>query len=167
MRRKKQQNDALKETQNALIRSQAERIEELRKENADLAETVEAYRSREKEIADAVVFGKKQQEDYLTELKIRYALENERLKRFLEKLEKFRSKEELIRSYDDTFSALKETKKDLERVLREDLGEGTETFIAERERLGDVTCPWTEENASSDIPDALTKEELEELLEQL
>ena len=158
--------------QDILIKKQAERIEELRKENGDLTAKLEEYRKSEKEIADAVLFAKARQDEYLRDLRVRYALENERLKRFCEKMDCYKSREELLRAYDDSFSAVKKAREELERILKEDLGAGTADYLSERRRLNDnddIPFPTAESVVRSDLNkvSSLTEEELQELLDQI
>lgn len=158
--------------QENLIRKQAERIEELRKENEGLNAKLEEYRRHEKEISDVVVFAKKRQEEYLADLRVRYALENERLRRFCRTMDCYKSREELLKAYDDSFLAVKTAREELERILREDLGAGTGEYLEERERLRDDSeMPFiTKENVvRSDLSkvSSLTEEELQELLDQI
>ena len=158
--------------QEALIKRQAERIDELRKENGDLSARLEEYEKREKEISDTVLFAKKRQEEYLNDLRIRYALENERLRRFCEKMECYKSREELLRAYDESFSAVKKAREELDRVLKEDLGSGASDYLSERRRLDaneKIPFATAESIVRSDLSkvSALTEEELQELLDQI
>lgn len=167
-RRKKQQLDP----QGNLVKRQAERINELRRENDELTRELEEFRKREKEITDTVVFAKQRQEEYLSDLRVRYALENERLRRFCQTMDCYKSREELLHAYDDSFSAVKKAREELERVLKEDLGAGMSDYLSERERLSDDSKPAfiTKENiVRSDLTkvSALTEEELQELLDQI
>ncbi len=155
-----------------LIKKQAERIEQLRIENDELRKKIEEYRQKEQEIADTLVFAKKRQEEYLTELRVRYALENERLRRFCEKMNSYRSREELLKAYDDSFASLQEARQELENIIENDLGQGANDYLSERKRLGDTSeIPFTtaENIVRSDLDKvtSLTEEELRELLEQL
>ena len=158
--------------QDILIKRQAERIEELRKQNGELTAKLEEYRKSEKEITDAVLFAKAKQDEYLSDLRVRYALENERLRRFCEKMDCYKSREELLRAYDDSFSAVKKAREELDRVLKEDLGAGTADYLSERKRLGlkdEAPFITTESMVRSDLNkvSALTEEELQELLDQI
>lgn len=155
-----------------LIKKQADRIEELRKENCLLSAKLEEYGKREKEISETVLFAKARQDEYLSDLRIRYALENERLRRFCEKMDCYKSREELMRAYDDSFSAVKKAREELERVLKEDLGTGTADYLSERKRLNDKeNMPFltAESLVRSDLNkvNSLTEEELQELLDQI
>ncbi len=155
-----------------LIKKQADRIEELRKENCLLSAKLEEYGKREKEISETVLFAKARQDEYLSDLRIRYALENERLRRFCEKMDCYKSREELMRAYDDSFSAVKKAREELERVLKEDLGTGTADYLSERKRLNDkenMPFPTAESLVRSDLNkvNSLTEEELQELLDQI
>ena len=167
-RKKKEEVNA----QEILIKKQAERIEQLRAENQALTIDLEKYRKREKEISDTLVFAKKRQDEYLADLRVRYALENERLRRFCEKMDCYKSREELLKAYDESFAAVKKAREELNRVLKEDLGAGASDFLSERKRLGDDTdLPFmpTEDIVRSDLSTvkSLTEEELQELLDQL
>lgn len=157
--------------QENVVKKQAERIDELRRENDSLTARLEEYRRHEKEISDVVVFAKKKQEEYLADLRVRYALENERLRRFCETMECYKSKDALMKAYDESFGAVKKAREELERILREDLGEGAEEYLSEKRRLRDPDLPFiTEERmARSDLSkaSALTEEELQELLDQI
>ena len=67
---------------NALIKQQSERIKELREEVRALEKTVESYRSREREITQTLDFARKKGEEYVSSIRIKYALECERIRRF-------------------------------------------------------------------------------------
>ena len=167
-RRKKSEIDP----KEVLIKKQADRIEELRKENGLLSVKLDEYGKREKEISETVLFAKARQDEYLSDLKIRYALENERLRRFCEKMDCYKSREELMRAYDDSFSAVKKAREELERILKEDLGAGTADYLSERRRLNDnddIPFPTAESVVRSDLNkvSSLTEEELQELLDQI
>ena len=152
-----------------LVKKQAERIEQLRKENAVLTAKLEEYRQKEREISDAVVFAKQKQDEFLTDLKVRYALENERLRRFCSTMECYKSREELLSAYDRSFSEVKKAREELTRILNEDLGAGASDYLAERRRLGEEVFPTKEKTVRRDLSevDSLTEEELQELLDQL
>lgn len=155
--------------QEILVKKQAERIEELRKENSELVKQLEEYRNKEREISETVVFAKRKQEEYLADLRIRYALENERLKKFCEAMECYKSRDELLKAYDQSFSAVKKAREELSTVLQEELGTGASIYLAEKKRIGDDETPFSPEIKRSDLNkvSAITEEELQELLDQI
>ena len=77
-----------------------------------------------------------------------------------------------MRAYDDSFSAVKKAREELERILKEDLGAGTADYLSERRRLNDnddIPFPTAESVVRSDLNkvSSLTEEELQELLDQI
>ncbi len=157
-------------SQDSLLKKQSERIEELKKENYVLSQQLESYRKKEKEIADTVVFARQKQEEFIGELRVRYALENERLRRFCETMDCYKSREELMSAYDRSFSAVKKAREELSRMLTEDLGTGASEYLSERKRLGVEDSPFDEQKrAERDLNKvtSLTEEELQDLLDQI
>ena len=155
-----------------LIKQQAERIEELREENRALEQSLETYRNREKEIVGTLEFAKKKSDEYVAMVRVRYALECDRLARFRTKLKAYRTKEELIKGYDDAYGQLKEWQNDLEQAIARDFGNPIRDYLGERKRLSDepgLNYGAIIDNESVDLDNAsqISEEELKELLEQL
>ena len=157
---------------NALIKQQSERIKELREEVRALEKTVESYRSREREITQTLDFARKKGEEYVSSIRIKYALECERIRRFREKLEKYRNKDELIIAHENAFSELKKIQIDLEKTMADDLGCAINDYLTERNRLNDEphlnygAIVSDNESLLSDV-DKISEEDLRELLEQI
>ena len=170
MKTKKTETGVIPEKE--LIKKQAERIEELRAENRNLEEALAEYRRREKEIVDALAFAKKQGDEYVSLVRVKYALECDRLKRFREKLRFFGSREELIKGYDNAFRELREWQNDLEKTIAEDFGEAMNDYLEERKRLGDepnlnyASIATQSENPLADA-DEISDDDLKELLDQI
>lgn len=155
-----------------LIKTQSERIDELRKQNAELEKALSSYRSREKEIADALALAKQKGDEYVSLVRMKYAMECDRIGRYREKLEKYRSREELINAYDDAFRELREWQNDLEKSLTGEFGAEMHDYLSEKERLQDAPrLRYGEiiEKEKTDLmtADRITEDELRELLEQL
>ena len=162
----------VKENYERLLHAQSERLEELRKENAELQNKISGYAAREKEITDALVFAKQKGEEYVSLVRVKYALECDRIRRYREKLEKYRSREELLKGYDDAFRELKEWQNDLEKALTGECGAELQDYLSEKERLSDEPQLRYGEIVDKETTDLLTadkisEEELKELLEQL
>lgn len=161
-----------KEAYERLLKTQSDRIEELRKENAELNAAVSSFHAREKEIADALTFAKQKGEEYVSLIRVKYALECDRIRKYREKLEKYRSREELIRGYDDAFRELRAWQDELENALIEGAGEEMRDYEREKERLKDEPQLRYGEIAEREKTNLMTaekisEEELKELLEQL
>lgn len=170
--KKKKSEQSEKNAYERLLKTQSDRIDELRKQNADLEQTLLAYRLREKEIADTLAFAKQKGEEYLSIIRMKYALECDRIDRFREKLDKYRSREELLKGYDDSFRELKAWQNDLEKALTDESGAELHVYREERERLGDdpqLRYGEIVQKEKTDLltADRITEEELKELLEQL
>lgn len=169
---RKRKETAKRNEDKLLIEQQRERIEELREQNRELGGIVNEYRSREKEITDALEFAKKKSEEYVAIAKVKFALECERLNVFRTKLEKFRSKEELLRAYDDAYGEIREWRDDLEKSISGDYGSAMKDYVEEKERLKDdhsldygaiARSECSELNETNKI----SEEELRELLDQI
>ena len=151
------------------------RINELKAENAKIMQELDAYRAREKEIAETLTFARKKSDEFIAEAKVKYALECERLKIYRKKWEcasENGGENGISRSFKKTADILRECQLELETMLASDLGEDFAAYLAERNRInGDPTLDYaaiapTLSNADN-FPDMLTEEEIEELLRQL
>lgn len=161
-----------KQEENLLIRQQAERIEELREENRNLEQSLESYRKREKEIVSTLEFAKKKSDEYVAMVRVKYALECDRISRFRAKLKAYRTKEELMRGYDEAYAELKEWQNELEQAIARDFGSPMRDYLGERKRLDDdpsLDYGAIIETERTDLENAsqITESELKELLEQL
>lgn len=175
--KKSKKNRSQNETEqlNALIKEQADRIAELKKTNADLTLTLEEYRLREKEISDTLAYANKKSSEIISESKVKYALECERLKAFRKKWIIAAHSGALKGSYEQTERTLRECQSELENALASDLG--TLDYVAERERLDDepnLNYGTIIEEESGQISEEtkkqieeLSDDELEELLKQI
>lgn len=156
-----------------LIKQQADRINELREENANLLIALEGYRLKEKQISDLVDYAKKQSEDLKNEAKVKYALECERIKLYRQKwttIINSKKGDTLSLNYEKTLSTLKECQKEMEEMLANDLGENMKDYLSERNRIDDEPILNYQAiiNKSSKVDlETLTNEEIQDLLNQL
>ena len=156
-----------------LLKQQAERISELKSENETLNNALEKYREREREVVDAVEFARKKGDEYVTMIRIKYALECERIKRFKERLEKFRSREELLKCYDTAYGELNAWIDEMEKNMANDFGNAMSDYLSEKRRLKEEPSVEYASLIGSDGKDELTdlgklsEEDLRDLLEQL
>ncbi len=171
-RKKLKKDNGTKTDEAMLIKQQAERIEELREENRALELSLESYRNREKEIVATLEFAKKKGEEYVAMVRVKYALECDRLARFRTKLKAYRTKEELIKGYDDAYGQLKEWQNELEQAIAKDFGNPMKDYLGERKRLNDepaLNYGAIIGEGTTDLENAtqISEEELKELLEQI
>ena len=155
-----------------IIKQQAERISELKTEIDVLEKALEVYRKRERDVVDTVDFARKKGDEYVAMIKIKYALECERIRRFKERLEKFRTRDELIRCYDTAFGELNAWLDEMERTIANDFGSAMTDYISERKRLNtEPELDYTEitKRLKTDLSEAgqLSEEDLKDLLDQL
>lgn len=123
-----------------LVSKQSKRIEELKQENEKLHSELEKYRAQEKEISETLSYAKKQAESIISEAKIKYALECERIKVYRQKwtlLAPTNNKNRLLESFDRTSNTLKQCQLEMENMLANDFGEDLESYIEERDRLNE------------------------------
>lgn len=171
-RKKLKKDNGTKTDEAMLIKQQAERIDELREENRALELSLESYRNREKEIVATLEFAKKKGEEYVAMVRVKYALECDRLARFRTKLKAYRTKEELIKGYDDAYGQLKEWQNELEQAIAKDFGNPMRDYLGERKRLNDepaLNYGAIIGEGTTDLENAtqISEEELKELLEQI
>lgn len=172
-KRESKKKTALSE-RDILIKNQAERIAELKKENAELLQNLESCRAKENEIADTLSFTKRKQEEILNEAKIKYALECERIKSFRKKWTDA-AKEGILRAnYALTEKTLRECQLEMEEALSMKIGDAGKSYVEERDRLDDDPglnySAFLPETSSEKFPgeiEELSEKELGELLEQL
>lgn len=155
-----------------LVSKQSKRIEELKVENEKLHKELDKYRALEKEISDTLSYAKKQAESIVSEAKIKYALECERIKVYRQKwtqVAQSNNKGRILDSFEKTFETLKQCQTDMENMLACDLGDDMKSYIAERDRLNTEPClnykAIISENENK--LEELKENELEELLNQL
>lgn len=129
---------------NNIMREQAKRIVELKKEVNDLSINLELYRSREVEITQILSFAKNKAEELVQESKIKYALECQRLKLYRDKWMRYIKDKnkagKLAEDIEKTNDVLKECQVLLEDMLYTDLGINqsvSESYLNERERIDD------------------------------
>lgn len=165
---------------NDLVKEQAKRIAELKGENARLLQKLDEYEKRDREIIDTLAFAKKKCDEMLSESKVKYALECERLKTFHEKWIAAAKDGYLKYGIEQTDRILRDCRAELEKAFADDLG--VSDYLSERERLNaDPTLNYraiiSEELSSPaalppDPPvkrriDSLAEKDLAELLKQL
>lgn len=155
-----------------LVSKQSKRIEELKVENEKLHKELEKYRALEKEISDTLSYAKKQAESIVSEAKIKYALECERIKVYRQKwtlAAQNNNKGRILDSFEKTFETLKQCQADMENMLACDLGDDMKSYIEERDRLNSEPCLNYKAIISQNENklEELNNNELEELLNQL
>lgn len=153
-----------------VAKKQNDKIEDLRKENDRLEKEVRAYREKEAEIMKTLAFARKTGEEYVTLIKMQYAMESDRIGRFRQKLQKYRNREDLLRAYDDSFRELKGMQEELARSAEKGLGSVLKDYYEEKERIGDnVPDESLEPIRKTDLShaDKITDEDLRDLLDQL
>lgn len=155
-----------------IVAKQSKRIDELKSENEKLHLELDKYRSKEKEISDTISYAKKQAENIISEAKIKYALECERIKVYRQKwtmLAPIGNKNRLIESFEKTFDTLKQCQSEMESMLANDLGDDMKSYIEERDRLNTEPCLNYQAiiTETENKIDELNNIELEELLKQL
>lgn len=156
-----------------LVKEQAERIAELKKQNAELTLALESYKSKEAAIAETLDYARKKSAEMASEAKVKYALECERLKAFRKKWTSLARSGNLAASLERTENLLRECQAELEKGLSDDLG--TADYIAERERLDaepNLNYEAIIEEEANAVQtkkqiEELSDEELEELLTQI
>lgn len=162
MKRKKGQE---KPNGNEIVQKQAERIETLRAENDALRREINAYREKEEEIMKTLAFARKTGEEYVSLIKMQYAMESDRIERFRKNLQKYRNRDELLRAYDDSFRELKEMQEELERSAGKGLGSVLKDYFEERERLEER--PSAPKKTDLSHADKISDDDLRDLLDQL
>lgn len=164
---------------NNVMREQAKRIIELKKEVNDLSVCLEQYRSKEGEITQILSFAKTKAEELVQESKIKYALECQRLKLYRDKWMRYIKDKnkagKLAQDIEKTNEVLKECQVLLEDMLYTDLGINqsvSQSYINERERIDDepsldynTIIKETEENFYG--KEIITDEELGKMLSKL
>lgn len=157
-----------------LVKEQAARIAELKAENAALIQKLDAYVAREKELTETIAFAKKKCDEMVSETKVRYALECERLKNFRDKWTAAARDGYLQYGVEQTEKILQECRKEMERAFADDLG--ISDYLSERDRLGaDPTLNYRAilSEEKKDPPPAkrkieeLSERDLAELLKQI
>ncbi|MFW5780650.1 MAG: hypothetical protein ACOCWI_04290 [Bacillota bacterium] len=164
---------------NKVIRDQAERIVELKKQINDLSISLEQYRKRESEIVESMAYAKKKTEELTQEAQIKFALECERLRVYRNKWLRYikdKSREgELAKNIEKTNEVLKECQIQLEDMLYTDLGINqsvADSYIYERERIdGEPSLNYQKiiDKAKEKVidDDIMPNDELEKMLAKL
>ncbi|MBR1747222.1 MAG: hypothetical protein IJ735_03290 [Clostridia bacterium] len=116
-----------------LVKEQAARIAELKQENASLVKRLDEYVAREKELADTIAFAKKKCDEWVSNAKIKYALECERLKTFRAKWLSAAKDGYLKYGVEKTDQILQECRAELEKAFADDLG--VTDYLFERDRI--------------------------------
>jgi len=129
----------------AVMREQVMRIQELKRENADLLARIEDYKKKEESIVGAINFAQKETERLLKESKDRYALEAERLKSFRAKWVGYvgvvQNNGKLAQEFEESNRVLKECQAELEEMIYKDLmgsnpiDEVKQDYLQERARI--------------------------------
>lgn len=129
----------------ALMREQIMRIQELKRENADLVIKIEEYRKKEESITNAINFAQTEAERLLKESRDRYALEAERLKSFRAKWVGYvgiiQKNGKLAEEFEESNRVLKECQTELEEMIYKDLmgvnliDEVKQDYLQERARI--------------------------------
>ncbi|MFA5449674.1 MAG: hypothetical protein WC292_04475 [Clostridia bacterium] len=137
--RKKKKND----DSPVLIKSQAARIEELKKEIFNVQNELSRLREREEGISDALRLAARHAKDYEREAKIRFALECERLDSYRRRWRGYISNlsraEKLGQEVIHTEKLLKECREEMAQFIEEDLpSPPTEDYFSETERLKEL-----------------------------
>ncbi len=129
----------------AVMREQIMRIQELKRENADLLCRIEDYKKKEESIANAINFAQTETERLLKESRDRYALEAERLKSFRAKWVGYvgvvQKNGKLAEEFAESNRVLKECQVELEEMIYKDLmgvnpiDEIKQDYLQERARI--------------------------------
>ena len=135
MKKTGKKNASLTAEKDLLIKEQAERIAELKKINADLTFALEEYRLKEKQIAETLDFARRKSSEIISESKVKYALECERLNLFRNKWISAVRAGRADADFARTEKILEECRAEMERAFDDDIG--IADYLAERDRLGD------------------------------
>lgn len=177
--KKKCKDCVLIDNSNKVIREQANRIVELKKQINDLSISLEEYRKKESQTIEAMAFAKKKAEELRQEAQIKFALECESLRVYRNKwLRYIKDKSragELAMDIEKTNEVLKECQIQLEEMLQNDLGINgsvSDSYIYERERIdGEPSLNYQKiiEKAKEKVidDDTLPNDELENMLAKL
>ena len=130
----------------AIMREQTQRIQELKRENADLINKLEDYRKKEESIISTINFAQSEAEKLRRDSRERYAIECERLKKFREKWVGYvsiaKKTGKLAEDFEESNRVLKECQVELEEMIYKDLMDGSpidtakQDYLNERERIG-------------------------------
>lgn len=157
MKKVKKKNVA-PQAEDAVIKTYAERIAELKQMNTDLTLVLEEYRKKEQKIADALAYIEELKTETQKEIKLRYSLESERLTAFRKKWITAVKNGTAKQDFERTEEVLEECRK---LLLAEFDSEESRDYLEETERLSAV------EKTQKRHVEELSEEELEELLNQL
>lgn len=151
------------------MKEQAARIAELKQQNALLTQKLEEYQKREREISDAIIATNKKCDEIDSDIKVKYALECERLAYFRKKWTDAAKYGYLKEGYEKTDRVLKECLTELEKAFADDFG--VSDYISERERLDDdpdlnYEAIRTEAKKKQKIEE-ISEKDLAELLKQV
>jgi len=133
-----------KEQQIPIEKLQAERIEELKRENSGLSLELARYRAKEAEIAEALAFAKVKAKELERESKVRYALESERLDayraKWTEAVQSLEKAESLGEQVIKTEKYLRQCARELKELIERDIPFDTpaqEDYYNETARLSE------------------------------
>ncbi|MCL2631320.1 MAG: hypothetical protein FWD49_07395 [Firmicutes bacterium] len=138
-------NSARNDGAEAVLRAQAERIEELKRDIVRLSNENSRLRSREEGVSDALIVARAQAKDYLEEAKIRFALECERLedyrRQWVNYIKDLSSAEKLGLEVVNTEKKLKSCAMEMRALIGKEFLSPCpqeEDFISETERIKDL-----------------------------
>lgn len=171
--KKKKKQDDERVNDIAIMREQTLRIQELKRENADLINKLEDYRKKEESIISTINFAQNEADKLIRDSRQRYALECERLKKFREKWVGYvsisKKTGKLAEDFEESNRVLKECQAELEEMIYKDLMEGSsiddvkKSYFEERERTdGEPTLNYKEiikeESIAKDLQDSEKEE---------
>jgi|AGTN01.1.fsa_nt_gi hypothetical protein len=90
-----------------ILRAQAERIDELKRELEKATAEAERLKKREEGVADAIMFALEKAREYETEARVRFELETERLETFRKRWTKLARSPETDRKLKECLSDMK------------------------------------------------------------
>lgn len=176
----------------AVMREQAMRIQELKRENADLLVRLKEFREKEESITKAINFAQKEADRLLKESRDQYALECERLQNFRAKWVGYvgviRNNGKIAEELEESNKVLKECQVELEEMIYKDLlgqnpiDEVKQDYFEERARIDaepslNYRQILEQEQAQSEKPltveinkakeEKMSNEELKQLLQQI
>lgn len=160
-----------------LDKMQAERIEELKRENSSLSLELARYRAKEAEIAEALSYAKSKAKELEREAKVRYALECERLDayraKWTEAVQSLEKAESLGEQVIKTERYLRQCAKELKDLIERDIPFDTpaqEDYFEETARLNARAESFSGaeiEETLAEEGETMSDEEIRRLVSQL
>jgi hypothetical protein len=160
-----------------LEKLQADRIEELKRENNALSIELARYRAKEAEIAETLAYTKNKAKELEREAKVRYTLECERLEayraKWTEAVQNLEKAENLGEQVIRTERYLRQCAKELREMIEQDIpfnSPAQEDYISETERLsekGEHLSGGEMQETLAEEGDMLSDEEIRRLVSQL